>query len=95
MRRACLAKFSQNPTLRTELFRTGSATLVSATDDCKWGIGLPLDDPNVADMNKWRGSNLLGQVLMAVRTLLASQYPDEYQNEQLVTEKRQERARHI
>ncbi|KAI6191196.1 NADAR domain-containing protein [Aphelenchoides bicaudatus] len=90
MRRTCLAKFSQNPTLRTELFRTGSATLVFATeDDCKWGIGLCLDDSDLADVNNWKGSNLLGQVLSAVRSVLAAQYHEDFRNEQLVVEKRQ------
>jgi hypothetical protein len=66
---------------------------VAATpNDCKWGIGLRLEEPDVANINKWRGSNLLGQVLMAVRTLLASQYSEEFQNEQPISEKRQEKC---
>lgn len=87
-----MAKFEQNPSLRRELFRTGQATLVAAIPDCRWGVGLEIDDLSLSDPTKWEGSNLLGQVLMAVRTLLASQYIDEYQNEQMVAEKRQQKC---
>lgn len=86
-----MAKFNQNPSIRTELFRTGTAILVAAIPDCKWGVGLGVEDPDVADMNSWRGSNILGQVLMAVRALLVSQYQEEFQNEQSIAERRQQR----
>jgi predicted NAD-dependent protein-ADP-ribosyltransferase YbiA (DUF1768 family) len=32
-----------------------------------WGIGLPADSPDVQNPNKWKGLNVLGQVLMKVR----------------------------
>lgn len=32
-----------------------------------WGIALLADDTYALDMNKWKGENLLGFALMAVR----------------------------
>jgi hypothetical protein len=87
-----MAKFGQNPSLRRELFRTGHATLIAAIPDCRWGVGRSIDDPKLTDASEWRGFNLLGQVLMSVRTLLASQYIDDFQNEQVNAEKRQKKA---
>ncbi|CAD5229021.1 unnamed protein product [Bursaphelenchus okinawaensis] len=81
MRRAVMAKFDQNKELRHELFKTGNATLVEASPmDCRWGVGLGMENHDVANQAKWRGQNLLGQVLMGVRTSLAAQYPDEFES---------------
>jgi len=35
--------------------------------DLIWGIGFAANDPNAFTPNKWRGMNLLGQVLDEVR----------------------------
>ena len=70
--RGNLAKFSQNAGLRKKLLRTGEKTLVEASPhDIIWGIGLAADDPDALDPDKWRGQNLLGKTLMAVRDALA------------------------
>ncbi len=61
-------KFAQNPTLWTELDATGDRLLVEASPvDRVWGIGLGLDDAGLEDEAQWKGSNLLGLVLGAVR----------------------------
>ena len=67
----CVAKFSQNEALGDYLLRTGETELVEASPyDRIWGVGLAENDPRIADRSKWRGENLLGQVLMAVRDRL-------------------------
>jgi len=66
-----LAKFSQNEYLKELLFDTDSRFIVEASpSDQIWGVGLGEKDPAILDESKWRGSNLLGHVLMAVRTSL-------------------------
>lgn len=71
MYRGLMAKFTQNVELREELISTGNAVLVEASPkDRVWGIALFADDPDAFDMNKWKGENLLGFALMAVRNEL-------------------------
>lgn len=66
------AKFGQNAGLRRRLLETGDAILAEANPkDFIWGIGLSEDDPAATDPARWQGQNLLGQILMAVRTELA------------------------
>jgi ribA/ribD-fused uncharacterized protein len=82
MKKACLAKFQQNDILRKELFRTGDSVLVEASpSDHTWGVGLKIDNPDVANQSKWRGKNWLGSVLMSVRETLVKEFRDEYQAE--------------
>ncbi len=65
------AKFSQNAGLRKKLLATGDMILAEANaKDIFWGIGLAEDDPDVQHPGKWRGDNLLGEVLMKVRDAL-------------------------
>lgn len=66
-----LAKFSQNPQLKTLLIDTDSALLAEcAVKDRIWGIGLSMSDPDRLDRSKWQGQNLLGYTLMLVRDRL-------------------------
>ncbi len=68
-----LAKFGQNAGLRRRLLDTGDAILAEANPkDFIWGIGLSEDDPAAKDLARWQGQNLLGQILMSVRTTLAA-----------------------
>ena len=65
------AKFSQNAGLLKKLLATGDMVLAEANaKDIFWGIGLSEDDPNVQYPEKWKGNNLLGEVLMTVRKQL-------------------------
>ncbi|MCP2251026.1 NADAR family protein [Lentzea aerocolonigenes] len=68
-----LAKFGQDPALRSYLLGTGSRILVEASpQDRVWGIGLVASDPRAADPSTWLGLNLLGEALMEVRTRLSA-----------------------
>jgi ribA/ribD-fused uncharacterized protein len=70
---ANLAKFGQDPALRSYLLGTGSRVLVEASPlDRVWGIGLEASDPRAADPSSWLGLNLLGEALMEVRSRLSA-----------------------
>ena len=65
------AKFTQHPALQEFLLGTGSRVLVEASPvDAIWGIGLAADHADAAHPAQWRGLNLLGFALMAVREQL-------------------------
>ena len=69
--RGTLAKFTQNPKLRSKLLATGSSVLAeSSKTDYRWGIGLGHKDAKAFQPSRWKGSNWLGQVLMLVRATL-------------------------
>jgi len=69
--RANKAKFSQNTCLGEFLQNTGHRVLVEASPlDGVWGIGLAQDDAASKHPREWRGLNLLGFALMAVRDAL-------------------------
>lgn len=65
------AKFSQNPKLAKSLLDTGDKELVYASfGEMIWGIGKKITDEDLSDETTWVGDNLLGKVLMDVRTAL-------------------------
>lgn len=69
-----LAKFGQDPGLREYLLATGERVLVEASPlDRIWGIGLGKSNPEAQEPLKWRGKNLLGFALMAVRDQLRTE----------------------
>jgi len=73
--RGNIAKFGKNTELGEYLKSTGNEVLVEAAHyDPVWGIGLHESDPDAQDPAKWKGQNLLGQVLMEVRALYTG-YP--------------------
>lgn len=72
VKKASLAKFTQNPLLGDYLKSTGSPILVEASPfDNVWGIGMGQDHPDASHPLKWRGTNLLGFVLTEVRDELS------------------------
>ncbi|MFR3529720.1 MAG: NADAR family protein [Lachnospiraceae bacterium] len=63
-----LEKFRQNPELAEKLERTDEEIIAEcAVKDRIWGIGLSMEDENRRCIDKWRGQNLLGKILMQVR----------------------------
>lgn len=64
-------KFSQHPDLKERLLNTGNKILAEASPvDLIWGIGFAAKDDEALDPAQWRGQNLLGEVLMSVRSAL-------------------------
>ena len=64
-------KFSKLDKERRHLLGTGNCILAEATsNDCIWGIGLNVNDPDVRNISKWKGKNMLGWALMEVRNEL-------------------------
>jgi ribA/ribD-fused uncharacterized protein len=62
------AKFTQNPELRAALVATAPTQLVEASPmDRIWGIGMAASNPDATDRTKWKGLNLLGQILTRLR----------------------------
>ena len=70
MKTAVQHKFDASPEFRNELLKEKyrNKTFVEASPyDCIWGIGLSMDDPDVNNESKWRGLNLLGNILTKLR----------------------------
>lgn len=66
-----IAKFSQNPHLKSFLLSTGNAILAEASPyDAVWGIGMDIKQAEKAGPEAWQGENLLGLALMEVRDML-------------------------
>ena len=62
------AKFTQNPAMKHRRLSSGNKRLAKASPvGSVWGIGLRADDPRAKDPRQWRGENLLGEALSAVR----------------------------
>lgn len=67
----CFEKFYQNEEFADILLMTEDLEIVEASPyDKIWGIGLDASHPDAIDKTKWKGENLLGKVLMEVRTQL-------------------------
>jgi ribA/ribD-fused uncharacterized protein len=72
MKKGLFLKFSQNEYFRQLLLDTGDATIVEAAPrDRIWGVGVGVD--KAKDPKNWKGQNLLGKSLMAVRTQLSKE----------------------
>ena len=54
--------------MKQNILSTGNKRLAEASPlDPVWGIGLRADDPRAKDPRQWKGKNLLGEALSAVR----------------------------
>lgn len=68
VKQANFLKFSQNEGLQTFLLDTEGKIIVEASPvDSIWGIGMAEDNPKINNPNEWKGSNLLGCILMEIR----------------------------
>jgi ribA/ribD-fused uncharacterized protein len=66
--RGNFSKFTQNAHLRDYILNSGDKYLVEgASYDDVWGVKLAWDNPLILDSKNWRGTNWLGQSLMATR----------------------------
>jgi len=71
MRTAVKAKFIQHPDLKTKLMETGARPIGEASArDKYWGIGTSADTSKAKDPTKWPGKNVLGKMLIELRTEL-------------------------
>lgn len=71
VQQANLLKFRQHAALKEYLLQTGDRILVEASPyDKVWGIGMAQNHPHAEQPARWRGENLLGFALMAVREQL-------------------------
>ncbi|OAA67311.1 hypothetical protein SPI_01887 [Niveomyces insectorum RCEF 264] len=72
-----LAKFGQNPHLKSILLATGDRLLAeAASQDRVWGIGFTADEAaRLPSRERW-GENRLGKALMEVRTRLRREEED-------------------
>ncbi len=68
MKDGLTAKFSQNRQCFKVLEASNNTVLVEASPyDKVWGAGLSIKDPNLANMQIWKGDNLLGIILEKMR----------------------------
>lgn len=69
------AKYKSNPKLKSYLINQRNKILVEASPyDNIWGIGLSKNDlPLIENPNNWKGTNLLGFILMDVRDKIISE----------------------
>ncbi|MBO4787352.1 MAG: NADAR family protein [Lachnospiraceae bacterium] len=66
--RALMGRVKERPEDILALLKTGDETLVFCNSPDEWlGIRQGSSDPDVQDMTKWKGHNLLGFLLMEVR----------------------------
>lgn len=64
-------KFTQNDELKQFMINTNDAILVEGSPlDKIWGVGLKFDHPDIQHIDRWKGTNYLGECLMFVRQLL-------------------------
>lgn len=71
VKKASVAKYSQNPHLLKALLDTWPKILAEASPrDLLWGIGYGRANPKAWNQATWRGKNLLGTILMDVRESL-------------------------
>lgn len=70
MKAGLRAKFEQNEELKQALLETSGLFLVECTRDKTWGCGVPLYSKEASKPSTWEGQNLLGQLLMELRTNL-------------------------
>jgi len=71
-----MAKFTQNPDLLEELFKTKGTTLVEASPyDKIWGNGMVANDPRAMNRDTWNGTNWLGEAITKVREMLLNYKP--------------------
>ena len=67
MFKGCALKFSQNEKLAEQLKALPGRIIEANPKDTFFSCGLALTDPLLEDQSKWKGDNILGEILMEVR----------------------------
>ena len=67
MENACYLKFWQNSELKEKLIGTKGNIVEANRKDDYFSCGLSLADPNIKDVNKWKGLNILDNILTTLR----------------------------
>ena len=62
-----MAKFDQNPLLKSMLLSTKPKLLVEASTDTLWGTGVGLKHSNVLSRKHWTGQGWLSKMLHTIR----------------------------
>jgi len=74
MREILKAKFTQNDAIRKLLIDTEDKMIANADPrDSYWGIGTSSGTTIAKDPTKWKGKNMMGKILMELRTELRSE----------------------
>ena len=70
------AKVYQNVEVRDYLLKTGTKQIGEGSPNQLFGVGLHISDPKILNPQEWKGGNLMGKVLMEVRSelLLLNQF---------------------
>jgi ribA/ribD-fused uncharacterized protein len=67
VKKANRLKFQQHPDLMQRLCSTRGLIAEASPSDVIWGIGMSKYNLNVYDSSKWKGLNLLGNILTSLR----------------------------
>ena len=70
MLKACTKKFQQNDELGQKLKETTGILVEANPKDTFFSCGLSLQDPNLDNNARWKGKNILGDILGKVRASL-------------------------
>ena len=70
MYNGCALKFTQNPSLAEQLKNINGVMVEANPNETFFSCGLSLADPKIEDKSKWRGKNLLGDILGELRDTL-------------------------
>lgn len=71
VKKAVVAKFTQNKNLAGVLRSSGTLLIVEASPDKVWGTGVHLRNRSVLDRSKWNGNGIMSEILHHVRSLVS------------------------
>ena len=66
----CTLKFQQNAHLAEHLKNTRDVIVEASPYDKHFGIGLAVNDPRAWNKATWKGSNVMGEILMDIKRML-------------------------
>ncbi len=73
VKRGALEKFRQNPSACQRLLDTGNKTIIEASKNKFWGVGMKMTNPGILEPSQWVGDNAFGSMLMDVRAILRAE----------------------